>query len=234
VRANGLSPFGREVVREMNRLGMLIDLAHVSDSTMVQVMRVSEAPVIYSHSSVRALAPVLRNVPDDILRMVRPNGGIVMVNFACDFVDSVSTRFYEQRSAQMLELRTRFAGDAAGLRAAWQAWAAAHPVPRPPLGVMADHIDHIRDVAGIDHVGYGSDYDGISCTPQGLEDVSTFPRLTAELLRRGYSDDDVKKVIGLNLLRVLRRAEQVAARLQRERGPSTATLAGLDSARTAR
>jgi len=234
VRANGLSPFGREVIREMNRLGMLIDLAHVSDSTMVQVMRVSEAPVIYSHSSARALAPVLRNVPDEILRMVLTNGGIVMVNFACDFVDSVSTRFYEQRSAQVLELRTRFAGDAAGLRAAWQAWQAANPVQRPPLGVMADHIDHIRDVAGIDHVGYGSDYDGIGCTPQGLEDVSTFPRLTAELLRRGYSEDDVKKVIGLNLLRVLRRAEQVAARLQRERGPSTATLAGLDSARTGR
>lgn len=234
VRANGLSPFGREVVREMNRLGMLIDLAHVSDSTMVQVMRVSEAPVIYSHSSARALAPVLRNVPDDILRMVRTNGGIVMVNFACDFVDSASTRFYEQRSAQMRELRTRFAGDAAGLRAAWQAWQAANPVPRPPLGVMADHIDHIRDVAGIDHVGYGSDYDGISCTPERLEDVSTFPRLTAELLRRGYSDDDAKKVIGLNLLRVMRRVEQVAARLQRERGPSTATLAGLDSAGTRR
>jgi len=234
VRANGLSPFGREVIREMNRLGMLIDLAHVSDSTMVQVMRVSEAPVIYSHSSVRALAPVLRNVPDDILRMVRTNSGIVMVNFACDFVDSASTRFYEQRSGQIRELRTRFAGDAAGLRAAWQAWQAANPVPRPPLGVMADHIDHIRDVAGIDHVGYGSDYDGISCTPEGLEDVSTFPRLTAELLRRGYSDGDAKKVIGLNLLRVLRQAEQVAARLQRERGPSTATLAGLDSAGTRR
>jgi membrane dipeptidase len=232
VRANGLSPFGREVVREMNRLGMLIDLAHVSDSTMVQVMRVSEAPVIFSHSSARALAPVLRDVPDDILRMVRTNGGIVMVNFACDFVDSVSTRFYEERSAQIGELRTRYANDPSGFRAAAQAWVAAHPVPRPPLGVMADHIDHIRDVAGIDHVGYGSDFDGISCTPQGLEDVSTFPRLTAELLRRGYSDADAKKVIGLNLLRVMRQAERVAARLQRERGPSTATLAQLDSAAT--
>lgn len=232
VRANGLSPFGREVIREMNRLGMLIDLAHVSDSTMVQVMRVSASPVIYSHSSARALAPVLRDVPDDILRIVRDNGGIVMVNFACDFVDSVSTRFYEERSARLTELRARFAGDPAGLRAARQAWQAANPAPRPPLGVMADHIDHIRDVAGIDHVGYGSDYDGISCTPQGLEDVSTFPRLTAELLRRGYSDADAKKVIGLNLLRVMRRNEQVAARLQRERGPSTATIAQLDSAGT--
>jgi membrane dipeptidase len=231
-RANGLSPFGHEVVREMNRLGMLIDLAHVSDSTMVEVLRVSEAPVVFSHSSARALAPVLRDVPDDILGMVRTNGGIVMVNFACDFVDSVFTRYYEARSAQLRELRARFANDPARLRPAMQAWQAANPMPRPALGVMADHIDHIRDIAGIDHVGYGSDYDGIGCTPLGLEDVSTFPRLTAELLRRGYSDADTKKVIGLNLLRVLRQAEQVAARLQRERGPSTATIAQLDSAAT--
>jgi membrane dipeptidase len=232
VRANGLSPFGREVIREMNRLGMLVDLAHASDSTMVQVMRVSEAPVIFSHSSARALTPVLRNVPDDILRMVRTNGGIVMVNFSCDFVDSVSMRFDEERSAQMRELRARFANDPTGLRAAWQAWRAANPTPRPALGVMADHIDHIRDVAGIDHVGYGSDYDGIGCTPRGLEDVGTFPRLTAELLRRGYGNADAKKVIGQNLLRVMRETERVAARLQQAGGPSTATIAQLDSVAT--
>jgi membrane dipeptidase len=232
VRANGLSPFGREVIREMNRLGMLIDLAHVSDSVMVQAMRVSEAPVIFSHSSARAITNVPRNVPDDVLRLVRDNGGIVMVNFSCDFVDSVSTRFDEERSAQLRELRVRFANDSAGGRVAWQAWRTAHPTPRPPLGVMADHIDHIRDVAGIDHVGYGSDYDGIGCTPLGLEDVSTFPRLTAELLRRGYSDADAKKVIGQNLLRVMRQTERVAARLQRAHGPSVATIAQLDSAAT--
>jgi membrane dipeptidase len=232
VRANGLSPFGREVIHEMNRLGMLIDLAHVSDSVMVQAMRVSEAPVIFSHSSARALVNVPRNVPDDILRVVRDNGGIVMVNFSCDFVDTVSMRYDEERSAQVRDLRARFANDLTGLRAAWQAWRAAHPTPRPALGVLADHIDHIRDVAGIDHVGYGSDFDGISCTPQGMEDVGTFPRLTAELLRRGYSDADAKKVIGQNLLRVLRQAERVAARLQKAHGPSTATLAQLDSAAT--
>jgi membrane dipeptidase len=232
VRANGLSPFGREVIHEMNRLGMLIDLAHVSDSVMVQAMRVSEAPVIFSHSSARALTNVPRNVPDDILRLVRDNGGIVMVNFSCDFVDSLSMRFDETRSAQIRDLRARFANDMPGLRAAWRAWQAANPTPHPPLGVMADHIDHIRDVAGIDHVGYGSDFDGVSCTPQGLEDVSTFPRLTAELLRRGYSDADAKKVIGQNLLRVMRQVERVAARLQQARGPSTATLAQLDSAAT--
>jgi membrane dipeptidase len=232
VRANGLSPFGREVIHEMNRLGMLIDLAHVSDSVMVQAMRVSEAPVIFSHSSARALVNVPRNVPDDILRMVRANGGIVMVNFSCDFVDTVSMRYDEVRAAQIRDLRARFANDLAGLRAAWQAWRAANPTPRPALGVLADHIDHIRDVAGIDHVGYGSDFDGISCTPEGMEDVSTFPRLTAELLRRGYSDADAKKVIGRNLLRVLRQAERVAARLQQAHGPNTATLAQLDSAAT--
>jgi membrane dipeptidase len=231
VRANGLSPFGREVIREMNRLGMLIDLAHVSDSVMVQAMRVSEAPVIYSHSSARALTNVPRNVPDDILRLVRDNGGIVMVNFNCGFLDSAMGRYDDAWDARIRELRTQFGSDTAGLRAAARAWRAANPPPPPPgVGAAADHIDHIRQVAGIDHVGYGSDYDGIGCAPQGLQDVGTFPLLTAELLRRGYSDADAKKVIGLNLLRVMRQAERVAARLQKAHGPSTATLAQLDSA----
>jgi len=235
IRANGLSPFGREVVREMNRLGMLVDLAHVTDSVMVQAMRVSTAPVIFSHSSARALTDVPRNVPDDILRMVRANGGIVMVNFYCGFVDSAWGRYESARQAQQRELRARFGSDTAGLRAAREAWNAANPSPAPPgVGVVADHIDHIRDVAGIDHVGYGSDFDGIDCEPQGLSDVSMFPRLTAELLRRGYSDRDVEKVIGLNFLRVFRQAERVAARARRERGPSLATLAGLDSSATRR
>lgn len=235
VRAGGLSPFGREVVREMNRLGMLVDLAHVSDSTMVQAMRVSEAPVLFSHSSARALTDVPRNVPDAILRMVRDNGGIVMVNFNCGFVDSVRARYDDRQAAAFRDLRAQFAADTAGLRAAFPSWTAANPPPPPPgMSVVADHIDHIRDVAGIDHVGYGSDFDGIDCAPEGLSDVSMFPRLTAELLRRGYSDRDVKKVIGLNLLRVFRDAERVAARVRRERGPSSATLAGMDSSLTRR
>ncbi|MGA2383986.1 MAG: dipeptidase [Gemmatimonadales bacterium] len=230
---HGLTPFGFEVVREMNRLGMLVDLAHVSDSVMAQVLRVSEAPVIFSHSSARALADVPRDVPDWILRMLPKNGGVVMVNFYCPFVDSVTARYEGERRAVALQAGRQYGADSAAVRAAVTRWASAHPAPpRPGIGVVADHIEHIRRVAGVDHVGYGSDFDGIDCAPQGLEDVSMFSALTAELLRRGWKDADVEKVIGLNLLRVMRQTERVARRLQRERRPATGTMEQLDSLRS--
>jgi membrane dipeptidase len=229
---HGLTPFGFAVVREMNRLGMLVDLAHVSDSVMAQVLRVSAAPVIFSHSSARALSDVPRDVPDWILRMLPRNGGVVMVNFYCPFVDSATARYEAERRAVALQAGRQTGADSAVVAAAVARWTAEHPAPpRPGIGEVADHIEHIRRVAGVDHVGYGSDFDGIDCAPQGLEDVSKFPALTAELLRRGWKDADVEKVIGLNLLRVMRQAERVARRLQRERRPATATMAQLDSLR---
>lgn len=214
----------------MNRVGMMVDISHVSDGTMSDALRVSEAPVIFSHSSARALANHARNVPDSILRLLPKNRDIVMVNIFPGFVNPIAAEQAAGVLDKEREFIAKYPEDPKRASTEYLAWLTKTMAEMEPgtLSEVADHIDHIVKTAGIDHVGYGADFGSLTNHPKGLEDVSRYPYLTAELLRRGYPDEQVKKIIGGNFLRVMRDVERVSARIKRQRPPSAALIGDLD------
>jgi len=212
VRHHGLSPFGEEVVHEMQRIGMLVDISHVADETFWSVMKVAKAPVIASHSSSRAVADHRRNMTDDMLRGLAKNGGVAMVNFWSMFLSNeygaAAKKWFEKNGKAFGELRARHRDDIVAFKDALEKLRAqGEPMPKVPFSVLIDHIDHMVKVAGIDHVGLGSDFDGVDDLPEGLTGIDGLPKITLELVKRGYKDEDILKILGGNFLRVLESAE---------------------------